>query len=249
MLCPLSAETYVRFWLNKQKVKGVSLTNLTSSYTFLGVVGSHVKDVFSLLEAEYPGKNEYKRSEIGYASDILTLQSHSMPLESVLLCIESPFVIGVRQVLLDAGSKMRVAEVGTQVLDWLRVEEGIPAWGYEYGIGKIPFLGDISALSCEKNYFGKNAIMSAMESKENKEFLIHFTININTEENPWPWGGEPLCMDGCQVGRTTSVGYSYQKNCHTGLGSINSTLEFKYEPNLELVNVGQRFKVNILKIF
>ncbi|XP_076321367.1 pyruvate dehydrogenase phosphatase regulatory subunit, mitochondrial-like isoform X2 [Tachypleus tridentatus] len=249
MLCPLSAETYVRFWLKKQKVKGVSLTNLTSSYTFLGLVGSHTKNIFSLLDVEFPKKNEYKKSEIGYASGILTLQSPSMPLGSVLLCIESPFVIGMRQVLLDVGSKIRVAEVGTQVLNWLRVEEGIPAWGYEYDTGKIPFLGDISALSCEKDYLGKNAIMSAVESKENREFLVHFTININTEGNVWPWGGEPLCMDGFQVGRTTSIGYSYQKNCHTGLGIVNSTLKFKHEQSLELLNVGQRLKVNNLKIF
>ena len=53
-----------------------------------------------------------------------------------------------------------------------------------------------------------------------KKLVMFLVENHNNDEDPWPWGGEPIYRNGKYVGMTTSSAYGFTLGHHVCLGFV-----------------------------
>ena len=72
--------------------------------------------------------------------------------------------------------------------------------------------------------------------------------NHNTEDDLWPWGGEPIYRNGHYCGTTTTTAFSYALNKHVCLGyveNIDPGSKEKGHVDDEFITKDAKFEVNI----
>ena len=69
------------------------------------------------------------------------------------------------------------------------------------------------------------------------------------ENDPWPWGGEPIYRDGVYCGMTTSTSYGFTLNKHVCLGYVHNynadTKQMEVINNSYITNKYAKFEVDI----
>jgi 4-methylaminobutanoate oxidase (formaldehyde-forming) len=119
--------------------------------------------------------------------------------------------------LTDRGGDFGLKDAGYYTIDALRVEAGRRAWGAELSPDETPFEAGLTyAVDFEKPaaFIGREALLAQLEAGVRKR-LVMFTFD---DRDAFPWGGEPILMDGRNVGELTSVGYSRQHGRAIGMG-------------------------------
>src|SRR5206468_2680193 len=89
----------------------------------------------------------------------------------------------------------------------LRIEAGRRAWGAELSPDETPFeagLGRVVALDKPIAFLGRDALI-AQQGRGLAKRLVQLVFD---DAAAFPWGGEPIHMDGRSVGEITSAGYS-----------------------------------------
>jgi glycine cleavage system aminomethyltransferase T len=93
------------------------------------------------------------------------------------------------------------------------------------------------------SFLGREALIGAREAGITKR-LIQFTFD---DPNAFPWGGEPLLMDGQPVGELTSAGYSRKYGRAVAMGYARTEAPMTDETLLtaryEVDIAGERFAV------
>ena len=119
--------------------------------------------------------------------------------------------------LTDRGRDFGLKDAGYYTIDALRVEAGRRAWGAELSPDETPFEAGLTyAVDFEKPaaFIGREALLAQLEAGVRKR-LVMFTFD---DRDAFPWGGEPILMDGRNVGELTSVGYSRKHGRAIGMG-------------------------------
>ena len=96
---------------------------------------------------------------------------------------------------------------GYYTIDVLRIEAGSRAWGPELAPDETPWEAGLAyAVKMDKAtpFIGRTALESKHAAGLRKR-LVLFTFD---DPQAFPWGGEPILMDGRNVGELTSAGYS-----------------------------------------
>ena len=109
--------------------------------------------------------------------------------------------------LAGAGAEFGLRDAGYYTIDALRIEAGRRAWGAELGPDETPWeagLGYAVAMDKAVAFVGRDALARAAGDRHPKR-LVTFTFD---DPAAFPWGGEPILMDGRNVGELTSTGYS-----------------------------------------
>jgi 4-methylaminobutanoate oxidase (formaldehyde-forming) len=109
--------------------------------------------------------------------------------------------------LIDAGAPFGLRDAGYYTIDALRVEAGRRAWGAELSPDETPWEAGLAyAVAMEKPaaFIGRDALAAKPAATCNKR-LVRFTFD---DPVAFPWGGEPILIDGRNVGEITSAGYS-----------------------------------------
>ena len=109
--------------------------------------------------------------------------------------------------LADAGAAFGLKDAGYYTIDALRVEAGRRAWGAELSPDETPFEAGLAyAVKLDKPapFIGREALLAQPAAGVRKR-LVMFAFD---DPAAFPWGGEPILMDGRNVGELTSVGYS-----------------------------------------
>jgi 4-methylaminobutanoate oxidase (formaldehyde-forming) len=109
--------------------------------------------------------------------------------------------------LVDAGPPFGLKDAGYYTIDALRIEAGRRAWGAELSPDETPWeagLGYAVKLDKPSPFLGRDALLRQREAGVRKR-LVTFTFD---DPSAFPWGGEPVLMDGRNVGELTSAGYS-----------------------------------------
>ena len=102
-------------------------------------------------------------------------------------------------------------------IDALRIEAGRRAWGAELGPDDTPWeagLGYAVKIDKPAPFIGRSALLRQRAEGLNKR-LVLFTFD---DSAAFPWGGEPILMDGKNVGELTSAGYSRKLGCAVAMG-------------------------------
>jgi 4-methylaminobutanoate oxidase (formaldehyde-forming) len=119
--------------------------------------------------------------------------------------------------LCGAGPEFGLQDAGYYTIDALRVEAGRRAWGAELSPDETPWQAGLGyAVKVDKPvaFTGRDALLAQPAAAAAKR-LVMFTFD---DPAAFPWGGEPILMDGRNVGELTSVGYSRRHGRAVAMG-------------------------------
>jgi 4-methylaminobutanoate oxidase (formaldehyde-forming) len=111
------------------------------------------------------------------------------------------------EALWSVGPEFGLRDAGYYTIDALRIEAGRRAWGAELSPDDTPFEAGLEfAVRLDKPvpFLGRDALLAQQRSGVRKR-LVQFTLD---DPAAFPWGGEPILMDGRSVDELTSAGYS-----------------------------------------
>jgi 4-methylaminobutanoate oxidase (formaldehyde-forming) len=121
------------------------------------------------------------------------------------------------EALWSVGAELGLRDAGYYTIDALRIEAGRRAWGAELSPDETPFEAGLEfAVRLDKAtpFIGREALLAQRASGVAKR-LVQFTLD---DPAAFPWGGEPIVMDGRSVGELTSAGYSRKYGRAVALG-------------------------------
>jgi 4-methylaminobutanoate oxidase (formaldehyde-forming) len=119
--------------------------------------------------------------------------------------------------LWSAGAEFGLRDAGYYTIDALRIEAGRRAWGAELGPDETPWeagLGYAVKMDKPAPFVGREALIAKPAAAITKR-LVLFTFD---DPAAFPWGGEPIPMDGRNVGELTSAGYSRRHGRAVAMG-------------------------------
>jgi 4-methylaminobutanoate oxidase (formaldehyde-forming) len=119
--------------------------------------------------------------------------------------------------LWSEGAAFGLADAGYYTIDALRIEAGRRAWGAELSPDETPWqagLGFAVKLDKRDAFIGREALLKARDQPVVKR-LLAFTFD---DPQAFPWGGEPILIDGQPVGELSSAGCSRQAGRAIALG-------------------------------
>jgi 4-methylaminobutanoate oxidase (formaldehyde-forming) len=150
------------------------------------------------------------------------------------------------EALWSAAAEFDLRDAGYYTIDALRIEAGRRAWGAELSPDESPWeagLGHTVKLDKAIPFLGREALIAQREAGIRKR-LVQFTFD---DPVAFPWGGEPLWMDGHAIGELTSAGYSRKFGRAVAMGYARADvpltdaaiLSAQYEVDI----AGERFAV------
>ncbi|XP_045601946.2 pyruvate dehydrogenase phosphatase regulatory subunit, mitochondrial isoform X1 [Procambarus clarkii] len=227
MLAPTSQQTRVMDWLRRHITAEacVSVTDVSSMYSVLGVVGPKSREMLSLMCSANLVLYGHmaKDINIAYASGVTVLSFIHMGEPGYTLIIPAEYTLHVYNQLMKIGHDYGIRNVGMMTMRALRVEKFIPFWAEELDSTTTPYeVGRGYKVKLNKEYFvGKFALMRQL-SQGLKKRLVHLTLDdsFDPDEDIWPWGGEPIYRNNLYVGNTTSTAFGFTLNKMVCLGFV-----------------------------
>ncbi|XP_047474686.1 pyruvate dehydrogenase phosphatase regulatory subunit, mitochondrial-like isoform X1 [Penaeus chinensis] len=250
MLAPTTQQTRIMDWMRRQITAEacVSVSDITSMYTVLCVVGPKSKEMLSLMcntDLNFYG-HMAKEINIAYASGVIVLSFTQVGEPGYTLLIPSEYTLHIYSQLMKIGHDYGIRNVGMMTMRALRVEKFIPFWAEELDSTVTPYeAGRGYKVKLNKEYFiGKFALMRQANQGISKR-LVHFTLEdtFDPDEDTWPWGGEPIYRNNIYVGNTTSTAFGFTLNKMVCLGWVKHTDGRVMSPDYILGN--SRFEIDI----
>ncbi len=195
-----------------------TLTDVTSAFTVLGVMGPGSRALLSRLtpadlsNAAFPFGTS-RELEIGHAPARATRITYVGELGWELY-VPTGFAAGVYEAVVGAG----VRHAGYHALDSLRMEKGYRSWGHDIGGDDTPLEAGLGfAVAWKKGGFtGRDALLRQRDKPLGRR-LATFTL---ADPEPLLLGDEPIYRDGVLVGRITSGAYGHTLGRAVGMGYV-----------------------------
>jgi heterotetrameric sarcosine oxidase gamma subunit len=188
-----------------------SLVDITSAYSVLSVMGPNAEPLLRSLSSQDFSKNAFPFSttaevDVGYARVRAARMSY-VGGPGFELYVTTDQCATLYDALFSAGEAFGLRDAGYYTIDALRIEAGRRAWGAELSPDESPWEAGLAAtvkLDTDVPFLGREALLAQRDAGIRKR-LVEFTFD---DPAAFPWGGEPLLMDGLPVGELTSAGYS-----------------------------------------
>jgi 4-methylaminobutanoate oxidase (formaldehyde-forming) len=219
-----SVATHDMDWIRRHLGESrVTLTDVTSGFTVLGVMGPRSRDLLSgvtdadVSNAGFPfgtsreiwiGPAPVRATRITYVGEL-----------GWELYIPTEFAQAVYDLLVTAGEGTGLRHAGYHAMDSLRMEKAYRSWGHDIGCEDTPWeagLGFLVRPGKKTAFIGRDALL-AQEGRPLRRRLVVFTL-----EDPAPllYHDEPVRRDGELVGRITSGAYGHTLGRAVGLGWV-----------------------------
>ena len=200
----------------------VTLTEVTSAFTVLGVMGPRSRELLSRLTpadlstAAFPLGTTHE-IELGQALVRATRITYVGELGWELYA-PTEFAAGVYDAVVAAGEGLGVRHAGYHAMDSLRMEKGYRSWGHDIGSEDTPLEAGLGfAVAFKKDGFvGRDALLRQHEAPLGRR-LVMFTL---ADPEPLLLGDEPIWRDGVLVGRITSAAYGHTLGRSVGMGYV-----------------------------
>jgi glycine cleavage system T protein len=200
----------------------VTLTDVTSAFTVLGVMGPRSRELLSRLtgaalsDAAFPF-GATREIEIGHATARATRITYVGELGWELY-VPTEFAAGVYDDVLAAGAGLGLSHAGYHAMDSLRMEKGYRSWGHDLGSDDTPLEAGLSfAVAFKKEAFAGRDALLRQRDKPLARRLVMFTLD---DAEPLLLGDEPIYRDGVLVGRITSGAYGHTLGRSVGMGYV-----------------------------
>jgi len=200
----------------------VTLTDVTSAFTVLGVMGPRSRELLSRLtdadlsNAAFPFGTA-RAIEVGHAMARATRITYVGELGWELY-VPAEFALGVYEAVVAAGEDLGLRHAGYHAMDSLRMEKGYRSWGHDIGGEDTPLEAGLGfAVALEKDGFvGREALLRQRDKPLGRR-LVMFTLD---DPEPLLLGDEPIYRDGTLVGRITSGAYGHTLGRSVGMGYV-----------------------------
>jgi glycine cleavage system T protein len=200
----------------------VTLTDVTSAFTVLGVMGPRSRQLLSRLTsadlstAAFPFGTT-REIELGQAPVRATRITYVGELGWELY-VHTEFAAAVYDDVVAAGEGLGLRHAGFHAMDSLRMEKGYRSWGHDIGSEDTPLEAGLGfAVAFKKDGFvGRDALLRQREAPLDRR-LVMFTL---ADPEPLLLGDEPIWRDGVLVGRITSGAYGHTLGCSVGMGYV-----------------------------
>lgn len=202
-----ATRTRDRMWMDRQidETMRVGLTDVTSSYAVIGLMGPKSRDLLaslsqSDLSAEGFPFSTSRMIDIGSVVVRATRVSFVGELGWELY-VRTEFAEYVHQVLCEHGATHGLVHAGHFCLDGCRMEKGFRHWSHEIGPDNTPLEAGLGfAVSWSKDFLGRDALLKQKQDGLKRRLLLFEVENAN----PLLLHDELILRDGRTVGLTTS---------------------------------------------
>jgi 4-methylaminobutanoate oxidase (formaldehyde-forming) len=218
-----AAATHDADWIRRGIAnRQVVLTDVTSAFTVLGVMGPRSRDLLSRLtgadlsNAAFPFGTA-REIELRYATARATRITYVGELGWELY-LPTEFAQGVYDDVVAAGADLGLRHAGYHAMDSLRLEKGYRSWGHDIGPDDTPLEAGLGfAVAFQKEGFtGREALLRQRDAPLARR-LVLFTLD---DPEPLLLGDEPIWRDGALVGRITSAAYGHTLGRSVGMGYV-----------------------------
>ena len=188
-----------------------ALVDVTSAFAVLSVMGPRTHALLATLSPDDFSKSALPFSttrdvDVGYARVRAARMSY-VGGPGYEFYVSTDQCVTFYDALFAAGAAHGLRDAGYYTIDALRIEAGRRAWGTELSPDETPLEAGLAyavALGKPVDFIGRDALLRQRERGVTKR-LVQLTLD---DPRAFPWGGEPLVMDGRNVGELTSAGYS-----------------------------------------
>ena len=200
----------------------VTLTDVTSAFTVLGVMGPRSRELLAratgadLSPAAFPFGTA-REIEIGYAMVRATRITYVGELGWELY-VPAEFAVNVYEATVAAGEAFGLRHAGYHAMDSLRMEKGYRSWGHDVGGEDTPLEAGLGfAVAFKKDGFVGREVLLRQRDTLLVRRLVTFTL---ADSEPLLLGDEPIYRDGVLVGRITSGAYGHTLGRSVGMGYV-----------------------------
>jgi glycine cleavage system aminomethyltransferase T/glycine/D-amino acid oxidase-like deaminating enzyme len=197
------------------------LVDVTSGYAVIGLMGPHAQPLLAALADEplTPAALPFAMTaeiDVGYARVRAGRMSY-VGGPGFELVVPTEQCVTLYDALWSEGGRFGLRDAGYYTMDALRIEAGRRAWGAELSPDETPLeagLASMVRMDKAMPFLGQSALLRQRAVGVARR-LVRFTFD---DPAAFPWGGEPLLMDGRNVGELTSAGYSFKLGRAVALG-------------------------------
>src|SRR4051812_22507515 len=184
-----------------------SLTDVTSAYAVIAVMGPYARELLSRLtkapldNAAFPF-GAIREIALGEATVLASRRGYVGELGWELY-VPTEYAAGVYDTLMEAGAEFSARNAGYYAIESLRLEKGYRAWGRELTPDHNPYEAGLSfAVRLDKGSFiGRDALIAA-KTRIPARRLLSFVATL--PDTPIAHGGELILRNGEPVGDLTS---------------------------------------------
>jgi 4-methylaminobutanoate oxidase (formaldehyde-forming) len=222
-----AGERRVFHWIKQNISDGARafLTDVTSAYAVLGVMGPKSRELLSALSGAdlsndaFPFLSSFE-IEIGHALVRATRITYVGELGWELY-VPAEFATHVYDVLVSKGQEHGMRHAGVHAMESLRIEKGYRAWGLDVTDQDTPVEAGLRfAVAFDKavEFNGKEALLRQLEQGVKRRLAV-FTLE---DSEPLLLGDEPIYRDGELAGRTTSGAYGHTVGRSVAMGYVEN---------------------------
>jgi 4-methylaminobutanoate oxidase (formaldehyde-forming) len=227
-----------------------TLIDVSSAFCVLSVMGPKAAALLGALSTDDVSNEAIpfpttKVIDIGYARLRAARMSY-VGGPGYELYVTTDQCLTLYEALWSVGDEFGLRDAGYYTIDALRIEAGRRAWGAELSPDETPWqagLGYTVKMDKPMPFIGRDALAKS-SATDLKKRLVVFTFD---DPAAFPWGGEPILMNGRNVSELTSAGYSakYGRAVAMGYarGDVSLTDEAILAARYQIDIAGERFAV------
>ena len=220
-----------------------SLVDVTSGYSVVSVMGPKAEALLGRISRDDLSRaampfSTTKTIDVGYARVRAARMSY-VGGPGYELYVSTDQCVALYEALWSVGTEFGLRDAGYYTLDALRIEAGRRAWGAELSPDETPWeagLGYAVKMDKPAPFLGRDALAKQQAAGLRKR-LVLFTFD---DPSAFPWGGEPILMDGRNVGELTSTGYSRKLGRAVAMGYARGEMQLSDE-----IVLGARYAIDI----
>ncbi|NRP21221.1 4-methylaminobutanoate oxidase (formaldehyde-forming) [Ensifer adhaerens] len=231
----------------------VSLTDVTSAYSVLALMGPKSRDILTRLTSADLSNEGFpfatiREIDIGYATAYANRMTYVGELGWELI-VPTEFAVGVYEALHDVGRDFGLTDCGYYALEALRLEKGYRAWSRELTPDITPYeagLGFAVSLDKPDGFIGREALVAAKMKGTSSKRIVQFTVD---DPLPMLWGGELILRDGQPIGEVRSAAYAHTLGRSVALALVDNPAgvdrAFLETGRFEVELAGDRFAATV----
>lgn len=201
------------------------LTNVTSGYAVLSLMGPRSRDLMSTLTETNMSNESFpfgtsQEIYIGYAK-VRAMRITYVGELGWEIYIPTEFALSVYDRIIEKGKAFGLRHAGYHALNSLRMEKGYRHWSHDITIDDTPIeagLGFAVSFRKEGGFIGKDALLKQKEEGVKKR-LVQFILD---DPEPLIYHNEPIWRDDVIVGYITSGMFGHTIGRSIGMGYVNN---------------------------
>ncbi|MEH6626895.1 MAG: FAD-dependent oxidoreductase [Motiliproteus sp.] len=240
-------------WLRRKKLETASLviTDLTSAYAVISVMGPRARDTLSKLTQTDLSNEAFpfatsKEIDLHYAIVRASRITYVGELGWELY-IPTEYAPSVYEAVLEVGEEFGIRPYGYHTMNSLRMEKGYRHWGHDITDEDTPLEAGLSfACDFDKTggFIGREALLT---QKAEGPFSKRFVAFLFEDPEPLCYHEEPIWANGKIVGRTTAGMFGHTLGATVAMGYVEHdpgvTKEWLENTRFEIEVECERYRV------